>query len=664
MSSDNANTSRRYKSTQSQNSFIGNFLKSIDNFAVTFNFRVDKKPKYGSVLGGMSFIFFVIFALLYTTKRLYDYISWTDTKIQFIDKSIYPSPALNFKKMNFSYAIKVTFENDTAVWNSSLSDLFIIQQNYVFKNSTYSSKNLNLPRRCSDQDFYGKSNDYPIFQKDSIENFGCFDIYDNYTLQGTYTDANMTYIEILLKINDTYLSDYSNLKKIFDKDSFKFSLFYIDTFNDVSDYKNPVFYEIDAIYTYLDLGYFKRNNINFQRFNYSSDKNLFYNHYKHETYMKLFSSQEIMSPITDRETSSKEEKAYLNKFFLRVVNNERTVKLSFVKIPEFLASLSGLLVNMLIIIKIFMTAWNFLQAKQTIMSKIMKYKDVLTKTDKSSLNYLEKKFKNANKDLNKDNYSRNNMNQNPNFNIMYGSHVTLENSNGNLSPLQIRDPGPSAQFLYSDSCYVDNPIKNTNNIIKVENEIYKNSRSSSLDYQNNQNANSKTNNENNLSEKLNETFQTEISDIQEIKENRNPYLLKFSDFCKAIFCCKFKSKSIKKKINIFKNAQMKFNYNLDLVTYMKKMQEIEILKYLILDKDTIHLMNFISKPSISLTNTSIKDEEYQLFFENLKKTNSISNQKIDTIKTAFDNLMARPNHNDVEKRILKLFNLQIQEILN
>lgn len=651
---------RNSKSSNSESSGLANYLKSIDHFAVTFNFRVDKKPKYGSVTGGISFILFALIAIAYTLKRFFDYISWTDSKIQFIEKSINPSPALNFKNLTFSYSVKITFENDTLVKNSLYADLFQVEQYFVYKNSTYTNKAKNLPRKCNNNDFYNKSADYPIFQKDSIENFDCFDVYDNYTLQGIYTDSYITYIEIILKINSKYFSNYSELRKIFENDSFKFTLYYTDTYNDVTNFSDPVFYKVDAIYTYLDLNYYKRNNVYFQQFNYASDKNLFYNNYISSTYMKLFTNQEIMSPILDRENYAQEEKTYLNKFFLRAVNNEKTVKLSFIKIPEFLASLSGLLVNLLVILKIMLTALNFFEAKQTIMTKIMKYKDVINKTDKTSLDYLEKKFEKNLEKNSKKNEEKMLTNDIKATNQIYGANVTFINK----SQVDNRESiYPSLEKETPNYNYYENN-NNKENILKVdavETEFLDRSRANS----NNSNTSKIDDNQgNNLRERLNESMLSDISNIREIKVNKNPYLLKMTDFCKLIFCCKCKSKSYTKKINIFNNAQTKFNYNLDLVTYMKKMQEIEILKYLILDKDTIHLMNFISKPSVCLSNSTIKDEEYQLFFENIKKTNSFDNQNIDNIKKSFDKLMKKPNLNDVEKRILKLFNLQIHEILN
>ena len=135
-----------------------------------------------------------------------------------------------------------------------------------------------------------------------------------------------------------------------------------------------------------------------------------------------------------------------------------------------------------------------------------------------------------------------------------------------------------------------------------------------------------------------------------------------SDLLCLIFFCR--CRTVKKKINIFSNAEDKFNYNLDLVTYMKKMQEIEILKFLVLDKDTVRLMNFISKPSISFSNKEIKDDEYHLFFNEKKKVNTFDENSIDKVKKAFDNILTKKSLSNVDKRILKLFKIQVEDLLN
>ena len=60
------------------------------------------------------------------------------------------------------------------------------------------------------------------------------------------------------------------------------------------------------------------------------------------------------------------------------------------------------------------------------------------------------------------------------------------------------------------------------------------------------------------------------------------------------------------------------NYYLDVLTYVKKVQEIDILKYLLLDKDQVKMFNFLTKPTISMI-YSDSDDIYQNIQQNREK---------------------------------------------
>ena len=50
---------------------------------------------------------------------------------------------------------------------------------------------------------------------------------------------------------------------------------------------------------------------------------------------------------------------------------------------------------------------------------------------------------------------------------------------------------------------------------------------------------------------------------------------------------------IDRLLEMWDEIQKKFNYYLDVITYMNKMQELDIIKYLLLDEDGIKLLNFL-----------------------------------------------------------------------
>ena len=102
---------------------------------------------------------------------------------------------------------------------------------------------------------------------------------------------------------------------------------------------------------------------------------------------------------------------------------------------------------------------------------------------------------------------------------------------------------------------------------------------------------------------------------------------------------------------------------MDLITYMKKMQEIDILKYLLLDTDTLNLMNFISKPSVSLTKSQIETKEYKKFFNINEDAIVMNESSIDSLKKSYLKIISKDKISYLEKRILELFDLQIREII-
>lgn len=618
--------------TESLTKSFSNLLRSLDYFAVTFEFRVDKKPRFGSIIGGLSFLIYIIIGIIFCIKSFSDYNTLVDTKIIFIEKDEEISPNLNYKTLNFSYAIQITFDNDTILKNTDLENLFILEHAYTQVNKTSSkpkSINKTSPRPCTEKDFYNQSQDYSIFHRQNISKFECFDFSDEYMLKGIYTDNEMFYSQINLSLNQTFLDKYELIQKIFEENLFKFSLIYKDTFYDVSDFKSPIFYRIDSIYSNLDLKYLKIRNVDFHLFSFEQDQNLFYKEFQKKSYIKKFSTHEILTPIDNRKYSKLKDKNILFKFYIRAVNNVKIIKISLVKIPEFLASVSVVLVNSLVILNIIISMINNLEAKQSIMSKIMKYKDVILSNHQQTMDYLEKKF--VNEDFKKKNSLKN---------------INLNNEEIKSHQNNVLETNNSMHIMGLDLSYNKNTEKNLRNNLITETDGKRIDNKTKLPVFIEKFKNKAKKDQNNLLNTL-------------LSKPNNPFFIKISDICCLVLCCK---KMGKKKI-IFDNAERKFNNNIDLVTYMNKMQEVEILKYLLLDRDTLQLMNFISKPCISMTTQGIENEEYNLFFHKLEEINMMSNENIDVVKKSYDKVNEKRNKTFVDERIIKLFELQMEEIL-
>jgi len=221
---------------------LNKLLKKLDHFSVTIQFRINNYKKYSSATGGIIFFIYLLFSIFFTIAKFRDYISWQESRLQFIDKSPVESPVLNLTDLKFEYAVAIVFDNETSIFQSYLKDLFTIEHRFlIIDNSnkiTNSTKIINYPRFCNDTDFKENyDNSIPIEKLKS--NFRCFDIEKNYILQGIYTDKLFTYIELMLNINRTYFDNYQYLEEIFKMYQFKFTIYFTDNFIDVSNIKSP-----------------------------------------------------------------------------------------------------------------------------------------------------------------------------------------------------------------------------------------------------------------------------------------------------------------------------------------------------------------------------------------------------------------------------------------
>ena len=103
-------------------------------------------------------------------------------------------------------------------------------------------------------------------------------------------------------------------------------------------------------------------------------------------------------------------------------------------------------------------------------------------------------------------------------------------------------------------------------------------------------------------------------------KNENFRILPLS-FCEMFIArlCFYCSEKQRKRFNIIQVAENKIHFYLNIFQYIIKMQEIDLLKYCLLNKEQINLFDFLAIPPISLgnnDNNSIYKE-----FENRQKKN-------------------------------------------
>ena len=90
------------------------------------------------------------------------------------------------------------------------------------------------------------------------------------------------------------------------------------------------------------------------------------------------------------------------------------------------------------------------------------------------------------------------------------------------------------------------------------------------------------------------------------------------------------------------------------------MQEIDILKYLLFDKNQINLFNFLTKPSVSKL-YSDSDDIYQNIQKNREFHHEIQIEEVNDIIKSYDSING--NNDDLNKKLLYLFNYEVDNLL-
>ena len=123
------------------------------------------------------------------------------------------------------------------------------------------------------------------------------------------------------------------------------------------------------------------------------------------------------------------------------------------------------------------------------------------------------------------------------------------------------------------------------------------------------------------------------------------------------FSCK--SNGLRFKNILYEKAKNKLENYFDVVTFITKMQEIEMLKYLLLNEKQIKMFNFLSKPSIS---KEINSNEINMKFIQKKKSDMVDIEEFqEIIKFYNDNNLIIDN--DLNKKLFKLFDNEVENLL-
>jgi hypothetical protein len=680
--------------------------KKFDIFGAKMNFRINSKKEHKSIFGGVTTIFFFTLSLIYILINFKDFVQWNNMNLIFTNKILEGDPFINLTKSEFAFAFGLQFQANSTDATKFTTQYFDYTMNVVQWVGADNITRIPIKlKKCTVSDFFNVKPE--LFAMNGIPDMFCPDISEgeNFTVAGLFTDVWFQFLELNIKIKPEVISNLTSLTDFMNRNPLFASVFFLDTGIDYDNITTPLPNLINYYYTSVSPYDYKFTDIFLSTLEFIDDKNLLFQTSQSTIDTIYDRTSEYSVPIPDREELAKINSTYahgITKFIIKASPKYFIVERTYQKIPEFLANMSGIISQILFLLMVTINYTNRKSAENKIMSDVLKYKgkknfDIKYLTEVFRRNSARRKksgptfseniepVQNTEKNVNLLTLNNNNVDKRRSDSL---SNDILENKKNSAEKNENLEKNKSikadASFLpkIQNYSHISDP-----KIIQKQDEDY--IVQASAESRNSQESNSSSSIEepqpiipyivnplrfrhsslqNNLVEiekkkrlskhttKLSITSFTKKKDIEIDKEMTNK-LFKLNTLeillIKLRCCCL----RFRKRKRIVKAGEYKFFFYLDVLTYIKKMQEVDILKYLILSADQLYLFNFLSKPSISTND--ITSMVYTEFQTEQKRILTLTKDEIHRMQECYKNILGQESVTHQDKKLINLVDAEI-----
>ena len=603
--------------------YISKFFKQLDFFGIIIYFQYDEKhQKYQSITGGIIFFLLILFLILYININIHSFLFRKNINLLVYDQHLNNTEIFNFDDYNFAFSSHITCDN---LDNNEIKDFFefefyFVEYNY---NKTLDKKIKNKTRLnvklCDHYNFYNSFNN-------------SFDLYNlstaycpstkNFYLNGTFNDNYFTYFEILLKTkeNNNEHNYYDIIEYFLNNFECKIHFSEIKTFIDVHNYKNPIQRTIIDRYNILEFTKYKKTNYFYKIQNFQSDENILFDNYKTHKSI-IFDEYDInnLEKGYERFIQKPKEYNYFYKIILRTANKNFIIQRKYQKLSEFIADSTSMFSSLFALFYLFMTYINKYFCYCSLISKIFHFKNNSLDNKINKFNDNEKSTYRRNKTIN-------------DFNTNY-----ILNNNENNS---FKKDESIIKLTHFKSIIFDSK---TNNFFNYKNNK-KNSKYNTMIVSNKQKL---INLQNNTKKHLDKNINIKLNIIELII---------------ILFCSCLKIKYINSKQKILSKLLKILMRHIDILNFIKKSQQIDLLNYILLNDDENRTIQFLSKPAISFIKIN-KSFKSSLNITNIK-TIEMNNEEIESFFNYYNKLKSKKNKSFSEKKIFELCDVQIKNLLS
>ena len=359
------------------------YIRKLDSFGVSYNFKYKSKEKYTTSFGGIVTLIFIGLALFI---GIYNFIPFYNKKnfttLYYVLK-LAETEQIDFSKSRVSFSIGLNCW--TGYDGTKAEDLFDIKFKYNYwdiQDGEYVRKiDFIETHPCTYADFYNDFN--KTFDDSKIYKYQCLDDLSG-SIEGIYASPVFSYYEFNVDAKNNSRQLLDKIESYLIENDCKLQIYYSDHTIDINDYKNPIKSYVEAMFIQINPTLSIRRNLFFMNQYLFDDDDLFWVFIENEEEPRdqktLFSRFEEYSLFQGLERQ-KNSTDYLNfvKLYIRADTKKTEVKRTYQKISEFFADSFSLLLTMYEVINFLFDYLNGFWAEQMLCKKLFFFQNFTEK---------------------------------------------------------------------------------------------------------------------------------------------------------------------------------------------------------------------------------------------------------------------------------------------
>ena len=662
-------------------------IRFCDIFGILLTFRMNNKVKYRSIDGGVASIIFFIYSIFYIIYLGVPFIQRKNIDFIYSNKIIETQPFINLTEANFTFAFGIQFQSNfsSALTQSAKYFEYSVNIMEIISKTTERKYPLNL-RKCVPSDFKEVYN--TSFYMNDLDDLLCpnLDKSINFTLDGFLTDQYFKFITLEIKLTEYGMNNLNEVRNFMQNNPIEMGVFFLDTAIDYKNRTNPLPSYINYISKGLDLYFLKTTEIFFSIIEFSNDENIITSNEK-TTIGKIFDkSEDSFHYITSREDINEFS---VGKFILKSSAKIITLSRKYQKLPSFVGQLSGVIEQAYLVLFLLVTFIERQAIENKLIHRMLKMKGskfydmdyYLTVFHRETIhNNIIDLIKKGNFQIEKTNKGGLGSKRKSQMLLLYKNRMKSmlddeksqkETKDNNLNNKEIKtenhekdkesERNNNQQMTKKESLSIieEEPLeKDSNRInnIQLTNTGLNNNDNEKIDFNDDVNDEyEKIEKEKEKEKELEKEKEKETKSFEKAEADFPSTSVLSIFFTYLTHCtCNYQ----KRKYQLIKKAKGKINYYLEIINYVKGMQEIDLFKYCLFDKEQIYILDYLAKPPFRLSHKEI-DCIYSEFEKDQYTFEVIGKDEIDKVYNSYNTIRNKGDVTFEDLKLLRLINAEV-----